>query len=151
MVKDYTATIEVAKSPESVFKIITEFPKWWVRDVSGQRAEFVGQCAKLNDEFILRHGGEHYSKHKLIEVVPDKKIVWLVTDSRLNWVKGNKEEWTGTRMIFEIVPKGRRTALIFTHQGLVPRLECYAHCVHFWDMVIKGWLSDFINEDKPRL
>ncbi|HEY8783280.1 MAG TPA: SRPBCC domain-containing protein [Mucilaginibacter sp.] len=139
--KSYSTSVEVTSTPKDVFNHINDVSKWWTK-------EFEGKSSNLNDEFILRHGNNHYSKHKLIEVIPNKKVVWLVTDSKLKWIKENKEEWTGTKMIFEIVPKGEKTTLIFTHEGLVPQLECYDHCVHFWDMVIKEWLFNFITNGK---
>src|ERR1700759_4437726 len=123
--QSYNTSIEVQFPPKAVFTHITNVPKWWIKEVAGASTEFEGKSSNLNDEFILRHGDNHYSKHKLVEVVPGKKIVWLVTDSRLNWIKENKREWTGTRMIFEIRPVGKKTNLVFTHQGLVPELECY--------------------------
>lgn len=138
--KSYSTNVEVTSTPTDVFNHINDVSKWWTK-------EFEGKSSNLNDEFILRHGDNHYSKHKLIEVIPDKKVVWLVADSKLNWIKENKEEWTSTKMIFEIVPKGEKTTLIFTHDGLVPQLECYDHCVHFWDMAIKEWLFNFITDD----
>jgi len=144
--KSYSTTIEIEATPKEVFNCINEVPGWWVREVVGTSTEFEGASAKLNDVFILRHGDVHYSKHKLTEVTPDKKVVWLVTDSKLTWIKENKQEWTGTKMIFEIVPKEEKTALIFTHEGLVPQLECYTHCVHFWERVIKEWLFNFITK-----
>ncbi len=148
--KSFTITIEFLQSPEVIFNCINDVSKWWSKNAdeiaSEYPTEFEGSSTNLNDEFILRHGSNHYSKQKLTEVVPDKKVVWLVTDSRLNWIKGNKEEWTGTKMIFELSSKGNKTVLNFTHQGLVPQLECYEHCIHFWDMVIKEWLFNFITQ-----
>ena len=143
--QSYSTSLELAASPEIVFTSINDVPKWWVREVAGASAEFEGKSSSLGDEFILRHGDVHYSKHKLIELVPDKKVVWLVTDSKLTWIKGNKEEWTGTKMIFEIIGDGEKTTLMFTHEGLVPQLECYEHCVHFWERVIKDWLFNLIR------
>src|SRR5450432_1049120 len=96
--QNYTATIEVAKSPKDVFNHINDVSKWWSKD-------FEGRSTKLNDEFIISHGNRHYSKQKLVEVVPDKKVVWLVTESNLNWIEKDKTEWTNTKMVFELTPK----------------------------------------------
>ena len=149
--KSYTATIEFAKSPKDVFKLIKDIPKWWINYADGRQTEFEGQSSNLNDEFILRHGKNHYSKQKLIEVIPDKKIVWFVTDSKLNWIEKNKFEWTGTKMIFEWSTQDNKTVLKFTHQGLVPEKECYDHSVQFWNMVIKEWLFNFISYNKVHI
>src|SRR6266404_953873 len=139
--KNCTATIEVAKSPQDVFNCIKEVSKWWSKD-------FEGNSTKLNDEFVIHHPDRHYSKQKLIEVIPDKKIVWLVTESKLNWIKKDQTEWTNTKMIFEIPTKGDATILHFTHEGLVPEKECFERCSQGWNMVIKEWLFNFINDGK---
>jgi hypothetical protein len=139
--KSFTATIEVAKSPQEVFNCIKEVSKWWSKD-------FEGNSSKLNDEFIIHHPHRHYSKQKLVEVIPDKKIVWLVRDSILYWLEKDKYEWTNTKMIFEIATKGDKTFLQFTHEGLIPGKECYARCEQGWNMVIKDRLFNFITEGK---
>ncbi|HTE33453.1 MAG TPA: SRPBCC domain-containing protein [Chryseolinea sp.] len=142
--QDFTATIEVAKSPQEVFYHITnDVAKWW----GGKDLE--GDSKKLNDEFIIHHLDAHYSKQKLVEVVPDKKVVWLVTESKLNWLKKDQSEWINTRMIFDISAKGDKTILYFTHDGLVPEKECYAMCEQGWNMVIKDWLFNFITDGRP--
>jgi len=141
--KNFTATIEVGKSTQHVFKSITnDVAKWW----GGQ--DLSGSSTKLNDEFIIHHPGAHYSKQKLIEVIPDKKVVWLVTESKLNWLKKDKYEWTNTKMIFEITANEERTVIHFTHEGLVPEKECYAMCEQGWNMVIKERLFNFITDCK---
>ena len=144
--QSYSTSLVLTSNPKDAFDHINDVSTWWIKQVAGACTEFEGKSSKLNDEFILRHGDVHYSKHKLIEVIPNKKVVLLVTDSKLNWIKENKQEWTGTKTVFEIVPKGEKTTLIFTHEGLVPQLECYGHCVHFWDRVIHEWLFNFITE-----
>jgi hypothetical protein len=144
----YTINIEVASTPKEVFNVINDVPKWWIREAGGITTEFEGESSNLNDVFILRHGDKHYSKHQLIELIPLKKVVWLVTESKLTWIKENKEEWTGTKMVFEVFRLAKKTKVIFTHEGLVPELDCYEHCVHFWDRVIKGWLFDFMHSGK---
>jgi len=149
--KSYSTSIEVTPAPTTVFDCINNVSKWWVREVVGTRTEFEGESSKLNDVFILRHSDVHYSKHQLTDFIPDKKVIWLVTDSKLTWIKENKQEWTGTKMVFEIVPDGEKTILNFTHDGLVPHLECYGHCVHFWERVIGEWLFNFITKDQPHI
>ncbi len=141
--QDYNVTIEVAKSPHDVFNHLTDVSKWW-----GFK-DYQGNCSKLNHEFTIRHSDVHYSKQKLVEVIPDKKIVWLVTESKLNWLEKDKNEWTNTKMIFEITTKGDKTIIHFTHEGLVPEQECYIKCEQGWTMVIKDWLFNFIENNKP--
>jgi hypothetical protein len=145
--KNYTAEIEVAKSSRDVFNAITDHVvKWW----GGK--DLKGSSTKLNDEFVIHHPGAHYSKQKLVEIIPDKKVVWLVTESEMSWLEKDKHEWTNTKMIFEIAVEGDKTLLRFTHEGLVPEKECYQRCAHEgWDMVIKDWLFNFITEGKIAL
>ncbi len=139
--KNVTVTIEVAKSPDHVFNCLKEVPKWWSTD-------FDGSSKELNDEFIIHHPGSHYSKQKLVEVIPDKRIVWWVTEGMLHWLQ-DKHEWTNTKMIFEISPKGDKTLLHFTHEGLVPEKECYVRCREGWTMIIKDRLFNYITTGAP--
>jgi hypothetical protein len=118
--QSYSAVIATPLPPQDVFALISDISKWWPNDY-----EIKGSSVNLNDEFTLTHGDVHYSKHKVIEVIPDKKIIWLITDSRLNAIEKGNNEWTNTKMVFEIELKGDKTVLNFTHLGLVPALKCY--------------------------
>ena len=138
--ENYKAAIEVAASPEHVFNCIAKVPEWWSKD-------FEGRSEKLNDEFTIRHPGAHFSKQQLVEVIPSKKIVWLVTESRLDWLEKDMSEWTNTKMVFEIAEREDKTLLHFTHEGLVPGKECYERCRQDWGMVIKERLYNFISDN----
>jgi hypothetical protein len=138
LIESFSTSIEVSKSPHHVFNCIREVPKWWSRD-------FEGSSSQLDDEFIIHHPGAHFSKQRLVELIPDQKMVWQVTESNLTWLQKDKQEWTNTRMIFELTAKGDKTVLHFTHEGLVPEKECYARCEEGWTMVIKDRLFQFIT------
>jgi len=135
---DYHISITVNVPAEQAFKSINSVSKWWTENVAGS-------SEKLNDEFIVRSGDVHYSKHRIIELIPDKKVVWLVTESKLNWIKNNKDEWTNTKMIFEIIPDGTKTTIHFTHEGLIPGQECYENCVKGWDSIIQQNLYKYLT------
>jgi len=138
--QNYTASIKVDATPQEVFKSINNVTDWWTENTEGS-------SQKLNDEFTVRFGDIHYSNQKLVEFVPNKKLVWLVTDSHLNWIK-DKQEWTNTKISFEIISKGTYTQLIFTHIGLVPELECYNDCRKGWDQYIKDSLFRLLTSGK---
>lgn len=117
---DLTFTLLVNQSPAEVFNAIANVRGWWSETVEGG-------TENEGDEFIYRHGDIHYSKQKLMEVVPGKKVVWLITDSLLTFIK-DKAEWNGTTVSFDITGKDGQTELLFTHHGLTPQLECFTMC-----------------------
>lgn len=135
---DFTRSYLIEQTPAEIFKAITDVRGWW----SGLFSEEIeGRSDKINDEFSFRAGdGVHFSKHKLIELIPDKKIVWLVTDSRLSFIE-KKDEWTGTKLCFEISKKGAQTEVRFTHQGLARDIECYENCSSAWSQYLDKFLS----------
>lgn len=144
---DFTTTLLVDQTPEEVFLAVTNVRGWW----SGFFSEDIkGGTEKPNDEFTFRAGdGVHYSKQKLIEVIPNKKVVWLVTDSELSFLE-KKDEWTGTKISFEISKKGNKTQLVFTHHGLVPEIECYDACAPAWTQYVQEKLLPLITKNKPQ-
>ena len=135
--KNFTTTIIVDQTPEEVFNAVRNVRGWW----SGYYSEEIkGDTEKLNDEFSFRAGGgAHYSRQKLIEVIPNKKVVWLITDSKLDFLD-NKDEWTGTKVIFDISTKVNKTELVFTHEGLTPEIECYNSCAPAWSQYLQNKL-----------
>jgi hypothetical protein len=110
----YAVAIEVAKTPQHVFAcLLTNVAGFWPET-------FEGACSRLHDEFTFTTGNSHYSKNKVAEMVPDKKLVWLVIDSIR---KTDNYSWTGTKMIFELNPSDTGTILTFTYNGVVLEKE----------------------------
>ena len=139
--QDYTTSIIVDQPPVEVFRAISNVRGWWSEGVEGD-------TENLHDEFVYRHKDMHYSKQRLVEVVPGKKLVWLVTDSKLSFIKGNQSEWTGTKVSFDIVPKGNKTEILFTHNGLVPDIECFTACSRGWNYYLYNSLAKLITTGK---
>jgi hypothetical protein len=137
--QDFVTTLLVTQTPEQAFTAIKNVRGWW----SGLYSEEIeGSADKLNDEFTFRAGGgSHYSKQKLVELVPNKKIAWLVTDSTLSFIE-DKSEWTGTKISFELSKDDNKTKIVFTHVGLVPKIECYDGCSGAWT----GYLEKLKNK-----
>ncbi|MGZ3872925.1 MAG: SRPBCC family protein [Mucilaginibacter sp.] len=126
--KNFDLTFTVAQSPQEVFDGIINVRGWWSSGLEGE-SELLG------DEFIYRHGEIHYSKHRLTEVVPYTKVVWLTLEGSINFVD-DKTEWNNTTIVFDITENKGETTLHFTHIGLTPELACYNGCSRGWSYYI---------------
>lgn len=138
--KNYTTSFTVDQTPKEVFDAINNVRGWW----SGK---FEGNTDKLGAEFRYRYADLHDSMQKVTEFVPDKKIVWHVTEANLTFIT-DKDEWKGTDIIFEITKKGDKTEVQFTHKGLVPDFECYGACSNAWGTLVNGNLKKLIVTGK---
>jgi ribosome-associated toxin RatA of RatAB toxin-antitoxin module len=139
---DFTAKILVDQSPKEVFKAINNVRGWWSENIEGD-------TKKLNDEWTYHYEDVHRCKMKIVEFIPNKKVVWLVMDNYFSFTK-DKKEWKGNKIIFEIIEKGKKTQLQFTQAGLVPQYECYDICQNAWSTYIKKSLRSLITKGKGK-
>lgn len=139
----FTTTIAVSQSPKEVFAAVTDVRGWWSENIEGS-------TDLLNAEFLYHYKDVHICKLRIVELVPDKKVVWHVVNNHFNFTK-DKSEWVDTRIIFEISTKDGRTEMRFTHDGLVPAYECYDVCYDAWTSYIQGSLKNLIEtgQGKP--
>ncbi len=139
---NYTTTFFVNLTPPEVFDAINNVRGWW-------QGEIEGNTCNLNDEFTYRMKEHHFSKQKIVEFIPGEKVVWLVTESKLNFIN-NKGEWTGTEIKFEISEINNKTQVRFTHLGLVPDIECFGACSNAWSQLIQESLFSLITTGKGK-
>lgn len=135
--RDYSTSYTVEQSPEEVFAAILDVPAWWMGQIEG-RADRPGA------EFTYRHPPQHYSRQRVIELEPGRRVVWRVADSHLSFVP-DPDEWTGTDIVFDIVPTAGGTELRFSHVGLLPDIECFDACSTAWLHYINGSLRSLIT------
>jgi len=137
--KDFHRAITVKASAEEALRKIGQVNGWWAKN-------FVGSADRLNDKFTVRFG-ETFVDFIISELIPNKKVVWKVTNCNLHWIEA-KKEWNGTEVVFEISAENGSTKIDFTHIGLVPGVECYEDCEVGWNGHITESLVCFINDGK---
>ena len=137
---DFNTTFSVDQTPTEVFNAVTNVRGWWSENIEGGTAH-------LNDEFTYAVKDLHTCKMRLVEVIPGKKVVWLVLENYFSFTQ-DKKEWVGTKIEFEISEKENKTELHFTHRGLVPEYECYDICFNAWSGYIRNSLRSLITTGK---
>jgi hypothetical protein len=135
--QNFTSSFTVEQDPAVVYDAINNVRSWWTGDIEGD-------SNAVGDEFSYRYPGFHYSKHKITELVPEKKVVWRIVDAHLEGPE-DPSEWTGTEISFEIAPKENGTEVSFTHLGLSPAFECYDACSSGWGFFVNGSLKHLIT------
>jgi hypothetical protein len=138
--QNFTTTFTVEESPDEVFDAINNVRGWWSENIEGRTDQ-------LGGEWTYRYADVHNCKMKLTELIPGKKVVWLVLDNYFDFTK-DKTEWKGTKVIFEIAKKGGKTEVHFTHAGLVPEYECFDVCSDAWSSYVNGSLRSLISTGK---
>ena len=135
--QNYQCSIAADVTPHEAFEAVNQVNEWWAKN-------FEGSAEKLNDVFTVRFG-DTWVTFKIAEFIPDKKVVWQVTDCYLPWLN-DKTEWNGTSVAFEISPLGNATQVTMTHIGLVPGVECYEMCEAGWNHHFKESFLKLLTE-----
>jgi hypothetical protein len=135
--KSFQSSITANISANEAMKRISNVPEWW-------GITFSGNSQKQNDKFIVKMGGDSFFNFTVAELIPDKRIVWSVTDCHMPWYS-DKKEWANTKLIFDLVEKNGVTRLNFTHEGLTPDVECYKDCNPGWTHWIKTSLFSYFT------
>ena len=137
---DFTSSFSAPINAGEAMKKISHVPGWW-------GVAFTGNAEKQNDKFEVKMGGDSFFDFTVTELIPDKRVVWLVTDCNMPWYS-DKKEWANTRLIFDLNENNGVTELTFTHEGLTPDVECYKDCEPGWTHWIKTSLFSYLTTGK---
>lgn len=138
--QDYHKSFTTTVSAEEAFTRISSVTSWWTVNIKGS-------AKNLNDVFTMWAGDSTTVTLQVVEVVPNKKWVWLVTDCQMLWLK-DITEWKNTHIVFEILEGEHQTRIDMTHVGLAPRVECYNVCEDGWNRHLKDlatWIETGIS------
>jgi hypothetical protein len=142
MSDDLTYTFTVEQSAAEAFAAVCDPRAWWSGDIAGR-------TDVLDAVWSYRVPDIHFSAHRITELVPDRSVAWLVTDSWLSFTEDHAE-WTGTTVRFDLTPITGGTEVRFTHLGLSPQIECYGVCRVAWGEYVLGSLQDLIRSGVGR-
>lgn len=135
----HSISIELPKTPDKVFTHLIDLSKWWPED-------FIGEAIQPGSEFVFKTGDGHLSTNKVVEFVNDQRLVWLTTESRR---KADGYDWSGTKFIFDLAPKGSGTELKFTYDGVVLENE-FGKLVQICDICMKEMFYNFLVHGKAK-
>ena len=140
----YTEKVLIKGSSQQVFDAIsTHVQDWW----GNTNHPVMG----VGDEFITSFD-KTYWKFKISEFDSPTKIVWNCIDARHvhRGYEGIEREWIGTSVewVLEEGQSKKETLLHFTHNGLVPDLNCYEICTPAWEMFVTKSLKRFVEHGK---
>ena len=135
--KDFNSSISAKIAPAEAIKKIGNIPGWW-------GVTFTGSTENQNDRFTVKMTGDSFFNFTVEELIPGKRVVWLVTDCYMPWYS-DKKEWTDTRLIFDLREKNGETEINFKHEGLTPEVECYKDCESGWSHWIKTSLFSYLT------
>jgi hypothetical protein len=79
--QDFTTTISVAQTPEEALNAIRNVRGWWSENILKATLTNSAMSSRIDTQDV------HHCKTKLVEVIPGKKLVWLVLDNFCNFTE----------------------------------------------------------------
>ncbi|MFJ6566345.1 SRPBCC domain-containing protein [Streptomyces sp. NPDC091292] len=98
---------------------------WWTTDTHGEGDRVGGVLA-------FRFGAGGFDM-KVLELAPDKRVVWEVVDG--------PEEWIGTHVYWDLAQADDYTVVLFKHQGWKEPVEFMHHCSTKWALFLMSLKS----------
>ena len=136
---DFQVSIAVPSSPAEAFDRVCRVSEWWASDLEGTT---YGEGSMFTVRFA-----DTFVDFQITEFEPGKTVCWLVTNCFLPWL-GDKTEWTGTTVRFDVSPRKDGSLITLTHVGLRPEVECFEACSAGWRHHIGDSLRALIQDGR---
>jgi hypothetical protein len=115
---DIKHTISIDAPRERVFPLIASgsgFTRWWAADVTEDYLTGIIEAAFFNRSTVYR-------------LTPIRSS----TSWKAEWMCQTDQEWTGTRLLFELIETSGKTQLHFTHAGWKAETDYFFSCTKVW-------------------
>lgn len=143
--QDYQSVMEVNASSQAAYAALTTgIADWWSN-------EFTGAGDRPGARFSVRFFGDNFFTMEVTELQPGRQLVWTCIDGCTDAAGiQNKQEWTGTHIIWTLTPHQGKTAIKLLHEGLNETMECIEVCTKGWNYFFHDSLVPFLENGKGR-
>ena len=114
---DIVHSIEVAAAPAAVYPLVSTGPgfrAWWAEDTA------------VKPDGTVELG--FFRKATVYRLRP----VILERDRRAEWLCESGQEWSGTRLVFDLETRKAATKIRFTHGGWAQATDYFVSCNTTW-------------------
>lgn len=128
--------IPIEASSADVYRALTTaegLRSWWTAD--SQAEAKVGGTTELGF-----YGRSTVFRMRIAELKPNQRVVWECV--------GDDEEWKGTRLTWDLTPKGEKIVLHFVHADWHALSSYFAACTTTWGMLLYR-LKDYLEGRSP--
>ena len=139
MLQDYQYTLNANVSAEEAYRKVARVSAWW-----NERS--TGETQALGDTFKVDFG-KTWVEFEVVEAIPNRRMVWLVTDCELHFLKDRKE-WKDTKVIWDLKAGNGATSITMTHAGITPAVECFDVCQAGWNFHLGESLLKLLTENR---
>jgi len=116
----------------NVYDAITTLPglsSWWSRTTGN---------TEINGKLYF-HFGDIQMEMTILELVPDKKVVWQCTEQ--------EGEWKDTIITFDLVETNEQVFINFSHKNWAHQTNLCSHCSTKWAVFMLS-LKDYLEKGK---
>jgi uncharacterized protein YndB with AHSA1/START domain len=111
-------SISIALPPERVYPLVASgqgFSQWWASDVTEDRSTGIVTLGFFNRATVYGL--------KPLRISPPAEAEWLCESG---------QEWSGTRLLFQLTPAKDSTLLRFTHSDWRAETDYFVSCTTVW-------------------